>query len=122
MKEAPDFHKHGKIDVGVRESSDTKRRRFKLLRDLGSRLIILSILAAIGILGWQLYTWQQTDVWPPARLADALAFIGFDPASLPDSTDANGFVIFCRILLDLPASLMVPILTILLVALTTWFL
>lgn len=122
MKETSDFHKHGKIDVGVRESTGATKHRFRLLRDLGSRLIMLAIVTAVGILGWQLYTWQQTGTWPAVRLADALAFIRLDPGSLLAGKDESSFVIFCRILLDLPATLMVPFLTILLVAITTWFL
>ncbi len=122
MKEISGFHKNGKVDVGMRETPQGQKHRSRFLLEMGTRLVMLSLATGIGIAGWQCYTWQQTGTWPHLSLADALAAIHLDPAQIITGNNDSSVAIFCRILLDLPASVMVPLLTILLVAVISWFL
>ena len=45
----------------------------------------LGLFAAIGILGWQILDWLKTGDWQALTLMSALASIGVDWASTPQS-------------------------------------
>jgi hypothetical protein len=115
---------HGKkeLDVGIREFSQGKKTRSRFFFELSAKAVTLSVVISVAILAWQAYSWTMSSTWPSVRLADALAVVGINPEGMCDIKDAGSLVIFCQIMLDLPASLMMPLLTTLFFAFVSWFL
>ena len=46
---------------------------------LVATLGIVLVMSAVAITGWQFYMWQRFDFWPQVALADACAYIGWQP-------------------------------------------
>ena len=51
----------------------------EILGGLLATLGIVLIMSAVAITGWQFYMWQRFDFWPQVALADACAYIGWQP-------------------------------------------
>jgi hypothetical protein len=111
-----------KLRVGIREFAKAEQRPSRLFFEVGGKLVVVSVLVALGIHGWQCYVWTTSGTWPTVRLADAVAFCGLDLRSLFAGNDAGTLAILGQIPLDLPAALMVPLLTVLQFACISMFL
>jgi len=108
------MRKHGKIEVGIRESRKGKKDRFRYIFEFCTTLAVSSVLVALGILGWQLYTLSTTGAWQAVRLFDVLSFIGIDLQSVYFPRETTDLARYGQLLLELPATLMLPLLTFLL--------
>ncbi len=108
------MRKHGKIEVGIREFKKGKKDRFRYIFELCTTLAVLSVLVALGIFSWQLYTLSTTGAWQAVRLFDALAFVGIDLQGVYFPRETNDLVRYGQLLLELPATLMLPLFTFLL--------
>ncbi|HEY6008233.1 MAG TPA: hypothetical protein VIU40_07905 [Geobacteraceae bacterium] len=111
------MHRQEKIEVGVREFSKRKKDPFGFVFGLCTNLVVLSAAVAVGILGWQGYTWSQTGAWPGVRLFDFLAFLGVDlhGAYYPEAQQDP--VQYAQAVLELPATVVLPLAAFLLAAL-----
>ncbi len=112
----------GRVDIGIREFRKGKKERFRFFLQLSAKVVTLSVVVSVAILGWQSYTWTQSAVWPPVSLTDAFAVVGVNLQGLGGTTADSNLAIFGQILLDLPATLMLPLLTTLFFAFASWFL
>jgi hypothetical protein len=108
------MRKHGKIEVGIRESRKGKKDRFRYIFEFCTTLAVLSVLVALGILVWQLYTLSTTGAWQAVRLFDALSFVGIDLQGVYFPRETTDLARYGQLLLELPATLMLPLLTFLL--------
>lgn len=113
--------KHGKIEVGIRGFKKGKKDRFRYIFELCTTLAVLSVLVALGILVWQLYTLSTTGAWQAVRLFDALSFIGIDLQGVYFPRETNDLAKYSQLLLELPATLMLPLLTFILSGLIALF-
>ncbi len=69
-----------------------------------------SVVAAVGILGFQIFVWAKSGEWISIPIAYGLALIGIDTAPIYDPTNWVGLASLARWFVDLPLSVLLPIL------------
>lgn len=69
---------------------------------------LAGLLAAVGILGWQTFTWLRTGTWVPLPLYSALDYLGADLALIYNPSNWYGAAAAARWVLDLPLALCIP--------------
>ena len=115
------MHRQGKVDVGIREFGKQKKDPFRHVFEIATTLVVLSVAVALGIVGWQGYTWSQTDAWPPVRFFDLLSLLGVDLHSAYYPEKGQEAANYLQLLLDLPAAAVLPACAFLLAAILSLF-
>ena len=69
----------------------------------------LSVLFGLAVLGMQTFQWAKTGVWPGVPLSDLFMFLGVDLSPIYYPKDWMGLASLTAWLLDLPVSLVVPL-------------